>query len=211
MVYKKNIKRIIDVMLSLIGLIILAPVFLIITFAIFINMGGPIFFRQIRPGLNAKPFQIYKFRTMTNETDTSGNPLSNEERITKLGMFLRSTSLDEIPELINVLKGDMSLVGPRPLLFDYVPYFNQHQHRRHEALPGITGLAQVNGRNALTWEKRFDFDVQYVEQVSFMLDLKILFTTIVVVLKRQGIGDGNNVSCEPFRGTSSMNETNHKT
>ena len=201
MIYRKVGKRLMDIVGSLVGLILLSPLFLLISFLLLIKQSRPIFFVQSRPGLHGKAFNLYKFRTMTNEINQAGELLSNEERITNIGLFLRKTSLDEIPELWNVFKGDMSLVGPRPLLFDYVPYYNDFQLQRHQALPGITGLAQVHGRNALSWERRFEYDVKYIQSITLMKDIEILMKTIGVVLKREGISDGEHISCEPFRGT----------
>jgi len=165
------------------------------------RVGSPILFRQTRPGLNGNPFTLYKFRTMTDERDVDGNLLSDSERLTKIGRFLRSTSLDELPELFNVVKGDMSLVGPRPLLMQYLERYTPEQARRHEVKPGITGWAQINGRNAITWEEKFKLDVWYVDNQSLLLDLKILFLTIVSVLKREGINQLGHVTSEEFMGT----------
>ncbi|CAN5183483.1 sugar transferase [soil metagenome] len=181
------LKRVFDFIASLIGLIILFPLLMVISLLIIWKLGPPIFFTQIRPGQHAKPFRMIKFRTMTNARDKEGNLLPNEKRMTVFGSFLRSTSLDELPELINVLKGDMSLVGPRPLLMDYIPYFTPKQNRRHEAKPGITGWSQVNGRNAIDWDRKLELDVWYVENWSFILDLKILWQTIFKVIKRDDI------------------------
>tara|TARA_Y100001936_G_scaffold102411_1_gene100763 strand:- start:1099 stop:1731 length:633 start_codon:yes stop_codon:yes gene_type:complete len=185
--YKLFLKRIVDFVLSLLGLLILLPIYLVIIFLIKINLGSPIFFKQERPGLNEKIFNIYKFRTMTNEFDQHGNLLPDENRLTKFGKFLRSTSLDELPSLWSVLKGDMSLVGPRPLLVEYLPFFSDSQARRHEVRPGITGWAQVNGRNAISWEEKFELDIWYVDNLSILLDIKILWLTLIRVLVRDGI------------------------
>ena len=185
--YKLFLKRIVDFVLSLLGLLILLPIYLVIIFLIRINLGSPIFFKQERPGLNEKIFNIYKFRTMTNEFDQHGNLLPDENRLTKFGKFLRSTSLDELPSLWSVLKGDMSLVGPRPLLVEYLPFFSDSQARRHEVRPGITGWAQVNGRNAISWEEKFELDIWYVDNLSILLDIKILWLTLIRVLVRDGI------------------------
>lgn len=195
------IKRIMDVLLSLIGLIVLSPMILIISIMVYKNFGRPIFFFQERPGKDGKIFRMIKFRTMLNSTDEDGNLLSNEKRHTKFGRKLRSTSLDELPELINVLKGDMSLVGPRPLLVEYLPLYNEHQARRHEVKPGITGLAQIKGRNTISWEEKFDYDVWYVDNFSLFLDIKILFKTILKVFKREDINQSENVTMAKFRGT----------
>ena len=189
--YKLFLKRIVDFVLSLLGLLILLPIYLVIIFLIKINLGSPIFFKQERPGLNEKIFNIYKFRTMTNEFDQHGNLLPDENRLTKFGKFLRSTSLDELPSLWSVLKGDMSLVGPRPLLVEYLPFFSDSQARRHEVRPGITGWAQVNGRNAISWEEKFELDVWYVDNLSITLDIKIIWLTIIKVLFRDGISPNN--------------------
>lgn len=201
------IKRILDIILSLIGLIVLSPVFLIVALIVFVKLGRPIFFIQERPGKDGKIFKMIKFRTMLNLTDENGNLLPNEMRHTKVGQFLRSTSLDELPELINVLKGDMSLVGPRPLLVEYLPLYNEYQARRHEVRPGITGLAQVNGRNSITWEEKFEYDVWYVDNFNLLLDFKILFKTIVKVFKREGINFNNSCKNNKFLGDVVANET----
>ncbi len=185
--YRKICKRFIDFLGSLILLIFLSPVLLLIAFMIRVTMGSPILFRQKRTGLNGQSFTIYKFRTMDEKKDKNGRLLPDEKRLTKLGRFLRNTSLDELPELWNVLKGDMSLVGPRPLLPEYLLHYTKEQMRRHEVKPGITGWAQVNGRNLLNWDEKFKYDVWYVDNISFWLDMKILFLTIFKVLKREGI------------------------
>ena len=177
---------------------LLSPVFLITALLVAIKLGRPVFFTQVRPGLHGQPFRMIKFRSMTNERDSEGNLLSNEKRMTKFGKFLRSASLDELPELINVLKGDMSLVGPRPLLMDYIPYFTDEQNRRHNVKPGITGWAQVNGRNAIGWDKKLVLDVWYVKNRSFLLDLKILWLTITKVLKRDDITHEGHVAMPRF-------------
>ena len=200
--YKKILKRVFDFLFSLLGLIILSPVFLIVGIMIATKQGRPEFFTQQRPGLHGRAFNIIKFRTMTNARDASGNLLPNEQRHTRFGRFLRSTSLDELPELINVLRGDMSLVGPRPLLMQYLPLYNKEQARRHDVRPGITGWAQVNGRNAISWEEKFEYDVWYVDNLSFLLDLKIIFLTIKSVFRREGINQNAQTTMEPFRGTS---------
>lgn len=199
-VYQKGNKRIFDIVLSFLILTAMIPVLIVVGLVIKIRLGSPVFFKQKRPGLNGEIFTIYKFRTMTNEKDDQGNLLPNHARITKLGKFLRATSLDELPELFNVLKGDMSLVGPRPLLVEYLPLYNDYQNRRHEVRPGITGLAQVNGRNAISWAERFDFDIQYVDNVSLLLDCKILCKTVLTVFKRKGVNASNTVTMEKFRG-----------
>ncbi|GAA1370487.1 sugar transferase [Peribacillus frigoritolerans] len=181
------IKRTLDISLSFIGIIGLSPIILIISIMIVKKLGSPIFFVQARPGKDGKVFKMIKFRTMLNSTDKNGNLLPNELRHTKFGKVLRSTSLDELPELINVLKGDMSLVGPRPLLVEYLPLYNKRQARRHEVRPGITGLAQVNGRNGLSWEEKFDYDIRYIDNFNILLDIKVLILTIKKVFVREGI------------------------
>jgi len=201
-IYERYFKRPLDIILSLIAIIVLSPVMLIIAVLVRIYLGSPVIFKQQRPGLNEKIFTMYKFRTMTDERDENGELLPNHLRLTKLGKILRSTSFDELPELINVLKGDMSLIGPRPLLVEYLPLYNKYQARRHEVRPGITGLAQVNGRNALTWEEKFDFDIKYVDNLSFTLDLKILLRTFIKVIKREGVNKSEFVTMEKFKGTS---------
>ncbi|AIS51856.1 putative sugar transferase EpsL [Thermoanaerobacter kivui] len=195
------IKRLIDIFVSLFLLIILSPLLIIISLIIFITMGPPVIFKQERPGFKGKPFTIYKFRTMTNEKDEYGNLLPDEKRLTKIGKFLRSTSLDELPELFNVLKGDMSLVGPRPLLMEYLNYYTEEQMRRHDVKPGITGWAQVNGRNSLSWEEKFKLDVWYVDNWSLWLDFKILFLTLIKVLKREGISAEGYATMPKFTGS----------
>lgn len=180
-------KRALDILVSTTTLILLAPVFVAVAFAIRSRMGSPVFFRQVRPGLHAKPFEMIKFRTMSSNVDSNGQCIAEETRITPLGQFLRSTSLDELPELWNVLKGEMSLVGPRPLLLDYLPFYTQEQARRHEVRPGVTGWAQVNGRNAISWEEKFALDVWYVDNRSILLDIRILLTTLIKVFFREGI------------------------
>lgn len=192
------LKRLIDIAASVAGILILSPVFLLAAVLIIIKLGRPVFFTQLRPGLYGKPFKMIKFRTMTNEKNENGDLLSNEERMTRFGSFLRSASLDELPELINVLKGEMSLVGPRPLLMDYLPWFTEEQHRRHMVKPGITGWSQVNGRNAIGWDQKLKLDIWYIENRSFWLDLKILWLTITKVLKRDGITHEGHVAMPRF-------------
>lgn len=194
------LKRLFDIIASALGLIILSPIIAIVAWQIKRKLGSPVLFRQTRPGKDGKPFEMIKFRTMKDAYDENGNPLPNELRFTPFGNFLRSTSLDELPELWNVLKGDMSLVGPRPLLVEYLPLYNEHQARRHEVRPGITGWAQVNGRNAISWEQKFDFDVWYVNNQSFWLDLKILFLTIKKVFVREGVNNSESVTMPRFSG-----------
>lgn len=200
--YKNFLKRIIDFLLALVGLVLLSPIFLVlIIFLHFANKGTGIFFTQERPGKNEKTFRVVKFKTMTDERDNEGNLLSDAKRLTKIGKFIRSTSLDELPQLINVLKGDMALVGPRPLLIQYLPLYNETQMTRHNVHPGITGWAQVNGRNAISWKEKFELDVWYVDNISFLLDIKILFKTIYGVFIREGIyKDGDIASMKAFNG-----------
>lgn len=197
---KLKFKRVVDVVASFFLLILLAPLMLIIACLIKCHLGAPLLFRQTRPGKAGKLFEIIKFRTMLDPFDNKGKPLPEAERLPRLGKWLRATSLDELPELWNVLKGDMSLIGPRPLLVDYLPLYNEEQSRRHEVLPGITGWAQVNGRNALSWEEKFKLDLWYVEHYSFWLDLKIVFLTIKKVLIQEGISIETHVSAYPFTG-----------
>jgi len=192
------LKRTFDFIASLLGLVILSPILLAVSLLVWLKLGRPVFFTQVRPGLHGEPFKMIKFRTMTNETNNKGNLLSNEKRMTRFGNFLRSSSLDELPELFNVLKGDMSLVGPRPLLMDYLPYFTEEQMSRHKVRPGITGWSQVNGRNAIGWDKKLALDIDYVKNRSFWLDLKILLMTIKKVFKREGITHERNVSMPRF-------------
>lgn len=193
-------KRILDVTISILALALLSPLLFIIGVLVYFRLGKPIFFRQQRPGLYGRPFTLYKFRTMRDARAADGGLLPDADRLTPFGRFLRSTSLDELPELLNVLKGDMSLVGPRPLLMDYLDRYTPHQARRHEMRPGITGWAQVNGRNALSWENRFDLDVWYVDHCSLSFDLKILALTIWKVLKREGISQNGQATVEYFQG-----------
>lgn len=195
--YAKNIKRWFDLLFSFAGIIILSPLFLVLTVIGTVKMKGNPFFTQERPGLHEKIFKLIKFRTMTNEKDKNGNLLPDEKRLTAYGKFLRSTSLDELPELINILKGDMAIIGPRPLLVRYLPRYNKEQHHRHDVRPGLTGYAQVNGRNALTWEKKFKLDVWYVKNISMILDIKIFLSTIKAVLRHEGIsGEGSETMTE---------------
>jgi lipopolysaccharide/colanic/teichoic acid biosynthesis glycosyltransferase len=196
--YKKYIKRLIDCTASGLGILAIAPLLALIAVLVRRKLGSPILFRQTRPGLQGRPFELVKFRTMTDERDSSGKLLPNSNRMTPFGMFLRSSSLDELPELWNVLKGEMSLVGPRPLLMDYLPYYDDFKRRRHEAKPGITGWAQINGRNALSWDQKFALDVWYIDNQSFSLDLKILLMTLVKVARRDGISHEGNVSMPRF-------------
>ncbi|WP_396182482.1 sugar transferase [Flavobacterium sp.] len=198
--YKKYIKRLMDFIASLVGLSLISPIFLIITiFLYFANQGKP-FFIQPRPGKNGVIFNIVKFKTMNDKKDNEGKLLSDAERLTPIGSFVRKTSLDELPQLLNVLKGDMSLIGPRPLLAHYLHLYSDFQNRRHEVKPGITGWAQVNGRNAISWDKKFEYDVWYVDHLSFGLDVKILFKTIQKVIKKEGINAADAATIEPFDG-----------
>lgn len=198
--YKNYIKRLIDFFAAFFGLLLLSPVFIIVTIGLFFaNQGKPFFFQE-RPGRDGRIFKIVKFKTMNDKKDANGNLLSDAERLTPIGSFVRKTSLDEIPQLINVLKGDMSLIGPRPLLVQYLPLYNEHQVRRHEVRPGITGWAQVNGRNAISWKQKFDYDVWYVDNISFGLDVRIFFLTIKKVFVREGISAEGQATMEPFRG-----------
>ena len=197
--YQKYIKRLLDIVLSFVAIIILSPIYIIVGILVLIFLGSPIIFKQERPGKNEKIFTLYKFRTMTSKKDKDGNLLPDEKRLTKFGKFLRSTSLDELPELFNILKGDMSIIGPRPLLVEYLKYYNKEEKHRHDVRPGLTGLAQVNGRNTQTWEERFKYDVEYVNNITFVNDIKIIFKTIVVVFKREGINEAGSATKEPFR------------
>lgn len=198
--YRNLFKRILDFVCSLIGFIILLPIFLFLTiFLTIANNGKPFFFQQ-RPGKNNKIFEVVKFRTMNDKKDAQGNLLSDKDRLTSLGRFIRKTSLDEIPQLINVIKGDMSLVGPRPLLLEYLPLYNEQQIRRHEVRPGITGWAQINGRNAISWKDKFELDVWYVDNISISLDIRILLQTILKVFKSEGISSDTSLTMEKFEG-----------
>jgi sugar transferase EpsL len=193
-------KRLFDFSVSLVLLAVLLPVFAITALLVRLNLGTPVLFKQIRPGLNGRPFEIYKFRSLTHETDETGRLLPDPERFTRFSALLRSSSLDELPELINVLKGDMSLVGPRPLLMQYLDRYDREQARRHDVRPGITGWAQVNGRNAISWEEKFKLDVWYVDHHTFLLDIKILLLTLVQVFKRHGIQETGHVTASEFLG-----------
>jgi lipopolysaccharide/colanic/teichoic acid biosynthesis glycosyltransferase len=197
------LKRVFDVLVSAVALLLLCPVILFVAWQISRKMGSPVLFRQVRPGLNGKPFEMIKFRTMKDAMDASGNSLPDAERLTPFGQFLRSSSLDELPELWNVLKGDMSLVGPRPLLMEYLPLYSPEQARRHEVRPGVTGWAQVNGRNTLSWEDKFKLDVWYVDNRSLWLDIKVLFLTVKKVLVRDGISAEGEATMSKFTGSDS--------
>jgi undecaprenyl phosphate N,N'-diacetylbacillosamine 1-phosphate transferase len=198
--YKNFIKYILDFILALIGLIIISPFFLLITFLLFTVNKGNVFFFQKRPGKNAHLFDLIKFKTMNDNRDKNGKLLPDAQRLTKVGKLIRSASIDEIPQLFNVLTGDMSLIGPRPLLVKYLPLYNKHQARRHEVRPGITGLAQVNGRNAISWPERFNLDIYYVDNISFVLDFKILFLTIKKIFRKEGINSDANTTMHTFSG-----------
>lgn len=200
-IYRRFIKRPMDFTLSLIAIIVLSPILLVVAILVRTKLGSPVLFKQKRPGLNEEVFLLYKFRTMTDEKDENGNLLPDSVRLTKFGRLLRSTSLDELPELFNILKGDMSIIGPRPLLVQYLPLYNEHQKRRHEVRPGLSGLAQINGRNAISWEDKFNLDVEYVDNVRFIEDWKIIFLTIKKVFVREGINSETAATIEPFKGT----------
>lgn len=204
--YRRFFKRPMDFMLSLIAIIVLSPVFLIVAILVRTKLGSPVLFKQERPGLNEKIFSMYKFRSMTDEKDSSGNLLPDHVRLTKFGKFLRSTSLDELPGLLNILKGDMSIIGPRPLLVQYLPLYNEFQKHRHDVRPGLSGLAQVNGRNAISWEEKFKLDVKYVNQVSFIGDWKIIFLTLKKVFVREGISSDTTVTMEAFKGNETYEQ-----
>jgi len=200
--YKDFIKRIIDFSAALLGFLFLSPIFLVVMIGLSIANRGKPFFFQKRPGKNEKIFKIIKFKTMNDKKDLEGNLLSDAERLTAMGSFVRKTSLDEIPQLLNVIKGDMSLIGPRPLLVQYLPLYDEEQKKRHRVRPGITGWAQVNGRNAISWEKKFEFDVWYVENLSFLLDVKIIFQTLKKVFIREGISQEGQATMEVFKGNN---------
>lgn len=198
--YERYTKRILDFTLSLLALIVLSPVFLVVAILVHIKLGSPVLFRQARPGKDEKIFSLYKFRTMTDARGENGELLPDEVRLTHFGRVLRSTSLDELPELVNILKGDMSIVGPRPLLVKYLPLYNEEQKHRHDVRPGLTGWAQANGRNALSWEQKFALDVWYVENLSFWVDVKVIFLTIKEVFCREGISSEHSATMEEFSG-----------
>lgn len=202
LMYQKFVKRLLDILISLIAIVILSPVLIIVAILVRIKLGSPVIFHQDRPGLNEKIFRLYKFRSMTDEKDAEGNLLPDEIRLTKFGKLLRATSLDELPELWNILKGDMSLIGPRPLLVRYLPRYSEEQRHRHDVRPGLTGLAQVNGRNAITWEKKFEYDLQYINELSFRMDVKILFKTVKKVFERADINSETSATMEEFMGGS---------
>lgn len=194
-------KRLFDIIISIIALVVLSPIFAIVAYKVKKNLGSPVLFRQVRPGLNGQPFEMIKFRTMKDAVGKDGNPLPDSERLTPFGKMLRATSLDEMPELWNVIKGDMSLVGPRPLLMEYLPLYNERQAKRHDVRPGVTGYAQVNGRNAISWEQKFEYDVWYVENQSFWLDIKILFKTVKKVFFKEDINAEGEATMSKFTGS----------
>ena len=199
--YKKCFKRLLDIILSGVALVVLSPVLLIVAILVRTKLGSPVIFHQKRPGKDEKIFTLCKFRTMTDAKDENGNLFPDDVRLTKFGKMLRATSLDELPELWNIFKGDMSSVGPRPLLVKYLPLYNEEQKHRHDVRPGLTGLAQINGRNAITWEQKFAYDVEYVRNVSFLLDVKIILGTVKAVLKKDGISSETSVTMEEFKGS----------
>ena len=200
--YGKYIKRILDFLLSLIAIILLSPLLLVLAILVRIKLGSPVIFCQKRPGKNEKIFKLYKFRSMTDEKDENGVLLPDDVRLTRFGKKLRATSLDELPELFNILKGDMAIVGPRPLLVKYLSRYNEEQHRRHIVRPGLTGLAQVHGRNAITWEDKFEWDIRYVDNISLVMDVQIFFKTIKQVVKKEGISSNTSVTMEEFNGST---------
>ena len=203
--YSKGIKRMLDFLAALLGLLLISPIFILVVLCLAYYNSGSVFFFQERPGLRGKIFRVIKFKTMTDERDVDGNLLSDADRLTKFGQFVRSTSLDELPQLINVLKGDMSLIGPRPLLVSYLPLYDAEQFKRHNVRPGITGWAQVNGRNAISWQQKFEYDVWYVNHISFLLDCRIFFKTIKKVFVREGISSDTSVTMEFFEGNNESN------
>lgn len=199
-IYEKIIKRPLDFILALLALILLSPTMLVTAVLVRIKLGSPVIFKQERPGRNEKIFKLYKFRSMSDARDENGELLPDDVRLTKFGKILRSTSLDELPELVNIIKGEMAIVGPRPLLVRYLPRYNRTQARRHEVRPGFTGLAQIHGRNAISWQEKFDWDVRYVDRITFLGDLKIIFGTVGVVFKREGVTSATSVTTEEFMG-----------
>jgi len=199
-IYRYFLKRPFDFVISATAIAAFSPFIFVIAILVKVFLGSPVFFKQRRPGLNGKIFYIYKFRTMTDKRDKTGYLLPDEKRLTRFGRFLRSTSLDELPELLNIFRGDMSIVGPRPLLVKYLPLYNAEQNRRHEVRPGLTGLAQINGRNAISWQERFKWDIKYVDSVTFIMDIKILFKTIGSILRRENITSATSVTMEEFTG-----------
>jgi len=200
------LKRAFDFSVAGLSIVVLAPLLAVVALLVFLKLGAPVLYRQVRPGLHAKPFELFKFRSMLDAFDEDGKPFPNDQRITPFGQTLRSLSLDELPELWNILKGDMSFVGPRPLLMDYLPLYDERQSRRHEVRPGLTGWSQVNGRNSISWEEKFEFDIWYVENASFGLDIKIILMTIMKVLRREGISHEGDVAMPRFRGSGNGNQ-----
>ncbi len=207
--YKKYVKRLLDILISLFGLIFLSPIILIVAILVRIKLGSPVIFKQDRPGKYGKIFRLYKFRSMSDKKDENGKLLPDSERLTKFGKILRATSLDELPELVNILKGEMSLIGPRPLAVCYLPYYNETERHRHDVRPGLTGLAQINGRNTLNWEERFAYDIKYVNNITFINDLKILFKTFYKVVKKDGVvtrGTGKTIDFDEYRKNQLKNK-----
>lgn len=200
--YEKYAKRPLDILCALAAIIVFCWLYLLVAILVRCKLGSPIIFKQKRPGKDGKIFKLYKFRTMTDEKDENGQLLPDNVRLTKFGKFLRSTSLDELPEAFNILKGDMSVIGPRPLLVEYLPLYNEKQSRRHEVRPGLSGYAQVHGRNAVSWNEKFDLDVEYVDNITFLGDVKIIVTTVLKAIKREGISSETSVTVEPFRGNN---------
>lgn len=200
--YRKYFKRLMDFILSLMAIIFLSPVLLVVAILVRTKLGSPVIFKQERPGLNEKVFTMYKFRTMIDKRDEDGDLLPNEKRHTRFGKLLRATSLDELPELFNILRGDMSIIGPRPLLIEYLRLYDDHQKHRHDVKPGLSGLAQVSGRNAISWEEKFNYDIEYVNNITFILDCKIIVKTILKVFKREGVNSSEVVTMEKFKGTN---------
>lgn len=207
--YKKYIKRVLDILISLLGLVVLSPVILVVAILVRIKLGSPVIFKQDRPGKDGKIFRLYKFRSMSDKKDENGKLLPDSQRLTKFGKVLRATSLDELPELVNILKGEMSLIGPRPLAVCYLPYYNEKEKHRHDVRPGLTGLAQINGRNVLNWDERFAYDIEYVNNITFMNDLKILFKTFYKVIKKDGVvtrGTGKTIDFDEYRKNQLKNK-----
>lgn len=205
--YNRFLKRFFDIVLSFFALVLLSPLLALLAVLVRTKLGSPVLFTQERPGKNGKIFRLYKFRTMTDERDEHGELLPDDVRLTRFGQMLRSTSLDELPEFFNILRGDMSFIGPRPLLVSYLPLYNEKQRHRHDVRPGLTGLAQCSGRNLLSWEDRFDLDVEYVQKLSFGMDISIIFRTVRGILKKEGISSETSVTMEPFRGSAEQTTT----
>ena len=205
--YNRFLKRFFDIVLSFFALVLLSPLLALLAVLVRTKLGSPVLFTQERPGKNGKIFRLYKFRTMTDERDEHGELLPDDVRLTRFGQVLRSTSLDELPEFFNILRGDMSFIGPRPLLVSYLPLYNEKQRHRHDVRPGLTGLAQCSGRNLLSWEDRFDLDVEYVQNLSFGMDISIIFRTVRGILKKEGISSETSVTMEPFRGSAEQTTT----